>query len=153
MARRSQAKTVRPDAREVMKRHGLRYSRPREAILAYFRERATHVSAEELHRELRRRGEALSLSTVYLNLGVLRDAGLVREFPGVNGEALFDSSVEPHHHLVCCCCGAVIDVPDAFETGSSAAESLKRQAEATSGWQVKAPSLTLRGLCPECQDV
>lgn len=152
MARRSQARTVRHNAREVMKRHGLRYSRPREAILAYFQERATHVSAEELHRQLRRRGEALSLSTVYLNLAVLRDAGLVREFPGVNGEALFDSSVTPHHHLVCSCCGAVIDVPDTFDGGLSIAQSFKQQAEATSGWQVSLPSLTLRGLCPSCQN-
>ncbi len=151
MARRSQAHRVKPSAREVMKRHGLRYSRPREAILAYLQERAIHVSAEELHRELRKRGEALSLSTAYLNLAVLRDAGLVREFTGVNGEALFDSSVELHHHLVCCHCGAVIDVPDVVEAGLSVAQSLKRQAEATSGWHVQAPSLTLRGLCPACQ--
>ncbi len=153
MGRRQQTSTARIDARRVMKRHGLRYSRPREAILAYFQERATHVSAEELHRVLKARGEALSLSTVYLNLAVLRDAGLVREFSGANGEALFDSSLEPHHHLVCRGCGAVLDLPDASSVGASAAASLKLRAEAMSGWQVDEPYLTLRGLCPGCQAV
>ena len=50
--------------RELLQIHGLRYSRPREVILSYFGERAVHVSAEELHHELKRRGENLSLSPV-----------------------------------------------------------------------------------------
>ncbi len=79
--------------REVLQTHGLRYSRPREVILTFFGERDRHVSAEELHLELRTRGENLSLSTVYLNLGVLKQAGLVREVSGVGGEAFYDSNV------------------------------------------------------------
>jgi Fe2+ or Zn2+ uptake regulation protein len=97
--------------REVLRDRGLRYSRPREAILAYMAEAPRHASAEALYQALRERGEDVSLSTVYLNLGVLVEAGLLREFKGVHGESLYDASVEPHYHLICRETGEVVDVP------------------------------------------
>jgi Fur family peroxide stress response transcriptional regulator len=137
--------------REILHEHGLRYSRPREVILGYFNERDTHVSAEELYLELKRRGEPLSLSTVYLNLGVLKTAGLVREFVGVGGEALYDSNVGPHHHLICKGCGAILDLPELMVTQLPLSTFLKQQAENGSGWQIDEPNLDLLGLCPACQ--
>lgn len=137
--------------REVLQTHGLRYSRPRQTILNFFGERDMHVSAEDLYVELKKRGENLSLSTVYLNLGVLRQAGLVREFSGIGGEALYDSNVGPHHHLICTSCGAVLDVPEIMVDQTKVTELLKIHAQASSGWQVSEPSIDLHGLCPDCQ--
>jgi len=137
--------------RETLQAHGLRYSRPREVILNYFGERDMHVSAEDLFHELKRRGENLSLSTVYLNLGVLKHAGLVREFNGVGGEALYDSNIGPHHHLICTQCGAILDLPEITVADTTLIDLLKRRAETSSGWQVDEPTLDLQGVCPECQ--
>ncbi len=137
--------------RETLQTHGLRYSRPREVILRYFSERDVHVSAEEVHHALKDRGENLSLSTVYLNLGVLKNAGLVREFGGVGGEALYDSNVGPHHHLICTCCNRVLDLPDVAVAGTTLSALLKAQATSVSDWQVEEPSIGLQGVCPECQ--
>ena len=137
--------------RRTLQACGLRYSRPRVIILGYFGERAVHVSAEELHLELKRRGENLSLSTVYLNLGVLRNAGLVREFSGVGGEALYDSNVGPHHHLICTHCGAISDLPEMVVSDTALTKLLKVEAETSSGWRVAEPKLDLQGVCPECQ--
>lgn len=110
-----------------------------------------HVSAEGLYLALKRRGEALSLSTVYLNLGTLAGAGLIREFSGLGGEALYDSNVSPHHHLICKRCGAVVDVPAVKIEGVSPTRFLRESAQRTSGWQVDEPDLNLKGLCPACQ--
>jgi len=137
--------------REVLQTHGLRYSRPRELILNYFGERDMHVSAEELYLELKQRGENLSLSTVYLNLGVLKHAGLVREFNGVGGEALYDSNIGPHHHLICTRCGTILDLPEMMIADTTLMKFLRLQAERVSGWQVDEPTLELQGLCPDCQ--
>lgn len=138
------------ELRDTLRSHGLRYSRPRAAILAFFRERATHVSAEGLYQSLRERGEPLSLSTVYLNLGILRDVGLVREFRGVGGEALFDSNVEPHYHLLCKGCGAILDLPALEIEGVAPERFLRERAEGLSGWRVDEPSLNLQGVCERC---
>ena len=137
--------------REVLQTHGLRYSRPRAIILELFGERDMHVSAEHLYLELKQRGENLSLSTVYLNLGVLKNAGLVREFSGLAGEALYDTNVGPHHHLICTTCGAIVDLPELSIEGERLPSYVQRYAEAASGWRVREPSLALQGLCPGCR--
>lgn len=137
--------------REVLQAHGLRYSRPREVILTYFGERDLHISAEDLYLELKQRGENLSLSTVYLNLGVLKHAGLVREFSGAGGGALYDSNIGPHHHLICNRCGAILDLPEVTVADTTLTELLQLEAETSSGWRVDEPSIKLQGVCPDCQ--
>ena len=131
--------------REVLRECGLRYSRPREAILAYMGRGGRHESAESLYQALRDRGEDLSLSTVYLNLGVLVGAGLLREFVGARGEALYDGNVEPHYHLICGDTGEVVDVPPPTIEGRSLGAFLKAYVERVTGWQVEEARLSLRG--------
>ena len=138
------------DLRDLLREYGLRYSKPREIILGFFRERDTHVSAEGLYTALKGRGENLSLSTVYLNLSVLTGVGLVREFSGVGGEALYDSRIEPHYHLLCQRCGAVLDLPIPNVEGVAPSRFLKERAEEVSGWRVEEPTLNLKGVCPGC---
>lgn len=136
--------------RTLLARHNLRYSRPREIILSYFREADKHVNAEGIYSELKKRGHNLSLSTVYLNLGVLKEAGLVYEFHGVGGESLYDSNVSQHYHLICKHCNRVIDVPDGVTVGETPTQ-FRQRAEQASGWQVDEPNLNLYGTCPACQ--
>ena len=131
--------------REVLRACGLRYSRPREAILAYMGGGGRHESAESLYQALRDRGEDLSLSTVYLNLGVLVGAGLLREFVGARGESLYDGNVEPHYHLICGDTGEVVDVPSPTIEGRSLGAFLKAYVERVTGWQVEEARLSLRG--------
>lgn len=137
--------TEESDMRSMLRQHGLRYSRPREAILMYMGEQPRHVSAEALFQALRERGEDLSLSTVYLNLGVLADVGLLREFKGAHGESLYDSTVEPHHHLICPETGEVVDVPSPMIEGMPLAAYLKAYVERVTGWKVEETHLSLRG--------
>ncbi|MDQ3458548.1 MAG: transcriptional repressor [Deinococcota bacterium] len=138
-------------SRDILQRHGLRFSRPRAAILGFFGEQDSHVSAELLYAALRERGENISLSTVYLNLSVLRSVGLIREFDGLHGEALYDSNVAPHYHLICKDCGAILDLPLETLEGQPPAALLRHSAERLSGWQVDEPKLDFHGYCPQCR--
>ena len=140
------------EVRQVLKERGLRYSRPREAILAYLSEEDRHVSAESLYLELKQRGEDLSLSTVYLNLAALTEAGLVCEFKGANGESLYDSNVTPHYHVVCKETGEILDVPAPLIDGKPLGLFLKEQIERATGWQVDEPQFSLSGLSPATRD-
>ena len=138
------------DIRTLLKDYGLRYSTPRAAILRCLRERDMHVSAETLHQILSDRGEDLSLSTLYLNLGVLREAGLVRELRGVRGEAIYDSNThDPHYHLICKRSGQVVDVPAINIDGIPLGQFLKNKIEAATGWVVEEPEISLRGESPD----
>jgi len=137
---------------QVLKEYGLRYSKPRAAILRIFSERPRHLSAEGLYQELKMRGEALSLSTVYLNLGALRDAGLIREILDSNGEAMYDSTISPHYHLICKSCRKIIDIPIIAVAEGPLGHTLQRHTQAhADAWQVDEPDVILHGICPECR--
>jgi len=139
------------DLREVLKQYGLRYSRPREVILGFLLEKDRHVSAESLYVDLKGRGEDLSLSTVYLNLSALADAGLVREFKGASGQSMYDSNVTPHYHVVCKETGEILDVPAPIIDGKPLGRFLKDQIEAATGWSVDEPRFSLSGVSPQAK--
>jgi Fur family peroxide stress response transcriptional regulator len=134
--------------RKLLKRYGLRYSAPRASILRLFREAPRHVSAEGLYFELKHRGGNLSLSTVYLNLSVLSEAGLLRKFKGVSGETIYDSNLQPHDHLLCERSGEVVDLQEIEINGVPLGRYLKERIEEETGWQVSEPQLEFRGVAP-----
>lgn len=136
------------EIRGLLQAHGLRYSRPRASILQYFRERARHVSAETLYRDLRERDERLSLSTVYLNLTVLCEAGLVQEIARPGGGSLYDSNVSPHYHIVCRTTGELLDLPPLQVGDVPLGRYLKETIERVTGWQVEEPKLSFVGRSP-----
>ena len=136
------------DVRDTLRAHGLRYSRPRATIVRYFGERDRHVSAEDVYLDLRRRGEDLSLSTVYLNLNVLSEAGVLREFQGTGGQKLYDGNPSPHYHVICRETGEVLDVPAPVVDGVPLNQFLKRTIEEATGWEVEEPRIQLRGRSP-----
>src|SRR5690606_10390071 len=68
-------------------------------------------SAQQIHDVLRQRGESVGLSTVYRNLQVLTDSGLLDALRGDDGETLYRRcSSGHHHHLVCRRCGRTVEV-------------------------------------------
>jgi Fe2+ or Zn2+ uptake regulation protein len=133
------------EVRDVLRARGLRYSRPRRVILGFLSEQDRHISAEALYLALKQRGEDLSLSTVYLNLGVLAAAGLVGEFAGANGEALYDSNPSAHYHAICAETGEVRDVEPPMIDGQPLGSFLRAYVERATGWQIDEPHVTLRG--------
>jgi Fe2+ or Zn2+ uptake regulation protein len=137
----------------VLRSRGLRYSTPRRVILGFLSEQDRHVSAESLYLALKQRGEELSLSTVYLNLGVLAEAGLVREFRGASGEALYDSNPSEHYHVICPETGEVRDVPVPTIDGAPLGEFLKAYVATQTGWEIDEPVVTLRGRARGVPDV
>ncbi len=149
MSRRASNEENANDPRAVMKANGLRYSRPRELILGFLLEDDRHVTAESLYRELKDRGEDISLSTVYLNLAALAQAGLVCEFQGASGQSLYDSNISPHFHVVCRETGEILDVPSPVVDGKPLGRFLKEAIESATGWQVDEPHLSLSGVAPK----
>lgn len=149
-----QGKPGNASPRAELHAHGLRYSRAREAILAAFRQPGCgHLSAEALHGRLRVAGEDISLSTVYLNLAVLRDAGLLRELKGASGQSVFDANAQPHYHLVCTDTGDIHDLPAIDIDGVPLGQFLKEEIRRRTGWEVEEPALMLRGRKPESGQV
>ncbi|BBZ03741.1 transcriptional repressor [Mycolicibacterium chitae] len=99
-----------------------RATRQRAAITELLDSVDEFRTAQELHDELRRRGENIGLTTVYRTLQSMSAANLVDTLRIDTGESVYRRcSSHHHHHLVCRHCGATVEV-DGPEVEAWAAE-------------------------------
>lgn len=117
-------------------------SRKREAILDCVRSTASHPTAEWVYTQLKPQIPDLSLGTVYRNLAMFKQEGLIASMGIVDGMERFDRNFLPHPHFICTHCGAVIDV-DEIELP----EHLISQVHCGA---VRTCLLTFNGICNSC---
>ncbi|KUH96796.1 Fur family transcriptional regulator [Mycolicibacterium acapulense] len=90
---------------------GVRATRQRAAIADLLDNVDEFRSAQELHDELRRRGEGIGLTTVYRTLQQMAAAGVVDTLRTDTGESVYRRcSEDHHHHLVCRACGSTVEI-------------------------------------------
>jgi Fur family transcriptional regulator, ferric uptake regulator len=102
--------------------------------------------------EILRRRRGLAQSSVYRNLVVLEDAGVVHRIVTHDEFAryeLADDLTGHHHHLVCATCGRVEDMPATAALERSLDAAVARAAR-TSGFRVSHHRLDLVGVCARC---
>jgi len=89
-----------------------RSTRQKRALAAVLSSSEGFRSAQELHTELRARGENVGLTTVYNQLRALAELGEVDALRADDGETLYRrcDTGEHHHHLVCRKCGRTVEV-------------------------------------------
>ncbi len=96
----------------------------------------------------------LAQSSLYRNLAILEECGLVTRLMIGNDYALFELSEEltahHHHHLVCRYCNTVTDVDLPTPTEELLDRTLG-QATAARGFKLEDHRLDLVGMCNRCQ--
>lgn len=102
--------------------------------------------AQDIHGELRRRGERIGLATVYRHLQVLRQDGVIDAIQDRNGETLYRrcQSSTHHHHLTCRSCGTSIEVE------GPAIERWAKRVATEAGFTETEHMVEIFGLCPAC---
>jgi Fur family transcriptional regulator, ferric uptake regulator len=124
----------------------LRSTRQRTAVSALLDRLDDFRSAQEIHEELRRRGDGIGLTTVYRTLQALADSGEVDVLRTVSGEAVYRrcASVDHHHHLVCRRCGAAVEIE------GPAVETWAARVAERHGFSDLSHTVEIFGLCREC---
>ncbi len=124
----------------------VRSTRQRSAIVALLDEVDGFRSAQELHDELRRRGENIGLTTVYRTLQTLAAAGSVDSVRTDTGESMYRRCADTrhHHHLVCRQCGSAVEVSGA------GVESWAAEVAARHGFSEVSHTIELFGTCADC---
>ncbi|WP_034287108.1 Fur family transcriptional regulator [Amycolatopsis benzoatilytica] len=90
---------------------GRRSTKQRAAVVDLLSTVDDFRSAQELHDELRKRGDGIGLTTVYRTLQSLSEAGEIDVLRTDSGEAIYRRcSSHHHHHLVCRVCGRTVEV-------------------------------------------
>jgi Fur family transcriptional regulator, ferric uptake regulator len=123
----------------------VRSTRQRAAIGDLLNETEGFRSAQELHDELRRRGEGIGLTTVYRTLQAMAGAGVVDTLRTDTGESVYRRCSEHHHHhLVCRTCGSTVEVSGG-DVETWAAEVAREH-----GFSDISHTIEIFGVCGEC---
>ena len=122
--------------------------RKRNAILACLRQSEAHPSPEELYRSLQKEHSEISLASVYRNLKLFKEEGLIVSLGSVNGVERLDGRTDPHVHFICSSCGAVMDVPEV-----EVPQSVSHAAAQSLGCRVDGTRLVLTGICKTCNQI
>ena len=121
--------------------------RKRDAILDCIRSTTTHPSADWVYENVTRTMPDISLATVYRNLALFKDQGLIISLGTVKGVERFDGNTTPHVHFICTGCGRIVDLH-----GISVPAELNAAAARDAGGLVEACQLTFTGLCENCKN-
>ena len=122
-----------------------RQTKQRTAVADLLSEVDDFRSAQQIHDDLRKRGESIGLTTVYRALQSLATAGEVDSIASDDGETVYRKcSSMHHHHLVCRQCGKTVEI-----TGPTV-EQWADGIASTHGFTEVSHTMELFGLCAQC---
>ena len=123
----------------------IRLTTQRQIILEELAKVKTHPTASELYDMVRKRLPRIGLGTVYRNLELMADSGMILKIEVGGTQKRFDATTDDHYHIRCSACGRVddIDVP--------VIRDLASQAAATTSYQILGHHIEFTGICSGCQ--
>ena len=100
------------EVRERCRAAGLLFTHQRLVIYQELMAMGDHPAPEDVYERVRRQIPSLSLATVYNNIKIFVEHGLLREVSVHHGSLRLENNLEPHHHLVCTQCKAIEDLSE-----------------------------------------
>ncbi len=119
----------------------------REVILSELGKSRSHPTADELYERVKKKLPRISLATVYRNLEILSEAGLIRKLEVSGRQKRFDWDTRQHDHIYCVHCHRVdnIDLENKKQLNLPTRES--------KGYEVTGCRIEFFGLCPRCKKI
>jgi Fur family transcriptional regulator, peroxide stress response regulator len=131
--------------RELCAERGIAMTHQRQVLYDVMQGMSGHPSPEEIYARMRRKMPSISLATVYKNIHLFVESGVLREVSLHHGSQRVEMNVEEHHHLVCSKCKAIVDI-DEKELGT-----LPKRKKLAGGFLVERYAVDVIGLCTKCQ--
>ncbi|WP_336789244.1 peroxide-responsive transcriptional repressor PerR [Paenibacillus sp. MMO-177] len=134
------------EAIEQLKMNGVRMTPQRHAILSYLMGSMSHPTADEIYKSLSPNFPSMSVATIYNNLRLFVEAGLVRELTYGDDSSRFDADLSDHYHAICKSCGQIVDFeyPPLLE--------VERAASNKTGFKVEGHRMEIYGVCSNCSE-
>lgn len=131
---------------EALRAEGRRVTAQRRLLLEILRQSEGHLDAGEIYRRARKKDPRISLSTVYRNLRLLKELGLISELHLDEEHHHYEVKEEnEHYHLICSHCERVVEFHNPL------VERLIAQVSEEKGFRVERVQIDLVGLCEECR--
>lgn len=130
---------------EVCRSAGIKLTHQRIEIFREIAVSGDHPDAEQIFQRVRKRMPTVSLDTVYRNLWLLHDLGLISTLGSRRERTRFDANLKRHHHFICRKCGFTRD----FYSNQLNAIDL---SEAVSAFgEIGAIHVEIQGICQKCK--
>ncbi|MDC7225150.1 MAG: transcriptional repressor [Spirochaetales bacterium] len=122
-----------------------RKSKLRDEILKLLQETDIHPTAGWLYDQLKVDNPNLSQGTIYRNLGILVEQGLVDKIDFGSTFDRFEYKKPDHYHFICEKCGAIIDLDIPIKT------ELNSEVEKIAGFKTRKHQIEFYGICDACK--
>jgi Fe2+ or Zn2+ uptake regulation protein len=132
---------------ESLRAGGKKLTKPRKALLEILESSPLPITAAEVHARLRKKRRAADLVTVYRNLSMLQELGLVNPIGLHEGQMRYEVHYgrEHHHHIQCRGCGLIVDLL------LCPLKKLTDLVERQTKFAVEGHALEFFGWCPQCR--
>lgn len=126
---------------DFLENHGIRSSLQRVLMLEYLDENLIHPTADKIYTDLSSKLPAISKATIYNNLKLFVEHGIVNEKNIDNNEVHYDVEMHQHGHFICENCGKIFN----FDNSDISLDSIELE-----GCTIKHKEVYFRGSCKEC---
>ncbi len=135
--------------KDSLKKRGVRLTRQRQILLDLIDKSGEHLDAERLFQMAKQVDPKLNRVTVYRTLKMLKQGGLVDELDLMHfggDQHYYETRLKQEHaHVICLRCGRV------EEFFGEPLQKIRRQVEATFGFQILIARTEIGGYCAHCQ--
>jgi len=122
----------------------MRLTSQRQVILEELSKVKSHPTANEMYDMVRKRLPRIGLGTVYRNLDLLAELGIIRKLEVGGEQKRFDSVISPHYHIRCIKCNRVDDIFIKMDRG------LEKSAASCCDYKILDHHVQFSGICSKC---
>jgi Fur family ferric uptake transcriptional regulator len=136
-------KTISKDIGKII---GRPITNQRKLLLDLIRKADGHLDADEVYRRAKIINPRISLATVYRNLKLFKELGLIAESNIGDTHSHYErKDTAEHYHLICLGCGKIIE----FDSPLIARVTTKIERE--NNFDITSVQLKMEGYCMKCQ--
>lgn len=132
--------------KDFLKSRDMKLTRPRKILLDTIFAHEQHLDVETLYDIIRRDYNNISMATIYRNLPLLVESGLIRQSVRSESKYYYEHihGEDNHLHFVCLACGKIIEVQ------SIEIDTIMRKLAEDNNMELQSYNLETRVLCDEC---
>lgn len=122
-----------------------RGSKQRDLILEIIQRTDIHPTADWIYEQARKVIPNISLGTVYRNLKLLKEEGLIQEvIVQGSSSARYDANLVPHYHFICLKCNTIYDI--AIQEENTVTEIFQKEKK----FKIEFIKVDILGICDKC---
>lgn len=129
---------------QIVELPNMRLTTQRQIILEELSKVKSHPTANEVYDLVRKRLPRIGLGTVYRNLELMAESGIILKLEVGGTQKRFDATTELHYHIRCMDCGRVddIELPVQYQINEAASEN--------TSYEVFSHHIEFSGTCEQC---